>query len=80
MAYDKNMWWNLQGATPPEPALLAPPQRGELGGACNNPMCTVIGADWFNCASTSYYCDACARHINEQCLMLGIRKVCVLQF
>lgn len=81
MAYEKNVWWNLQGATPAEQFLPIndPPGRGQYLGRCNNPMCDITGVDWYNRGSQQYYCDACARHINEQCLMLGMRKVCELR-
>ena len=52
--------------------------RGEFGGRCNNAVCGNTGADWLNRASGQYYCDDCARRLNENCLILGIRKLCEL--
>jgi hypothetical protein len=74
----EDTWWNRQGALLPDPALLMPPRRGELGGTCANRACSHAGADWYNRGSCLYYCDACARQLNEQCLALGTRKVCEL--
>jgi hypothetical protein len=54
-------------------------RRGEFGGRCNNTACHSTGADWHNRASGQYYCDDCARRLNENCLSLGIRKLCELR-
>jgi hypothetical protein len=54
------------------------PRRGEFGGPCNNAACQNAGADWLNRASGQFYCDDCARRLNENCLNLGIRKLCEL--
>ncbi|MGH8480943.1 MAG: hypothetical protein ACREXU_11870 [Gammaproteobacteria bacterium] len=78
MAYE-DTWWNHQGATVAEPTLLLiAPRRGEHHGLCANPACANAGADWYNRGSCVYYCDGCARRINEQCLAAGTRKVCEL--
>jgi hypothetical protein len=80
MADDADTWWNYQGALVPDPSLLATlPKRGVLGGLCSNRRCKNEGADWYNRTSGLYYCDDCARHLNEQCLAEGTRKVCELR-
>ena len=77
---DEDTWWNYQGATLADPSLLTSlPRRGEHGGPCANKRCRHTGADWFNRGSGLYYCDECARRVNEQCLASGKRKVCELQ-
>jgi len=78
MAYE-DTWWNHQGATLPESVLPIGPRRGDFGGRCANRRCTTEGADWYNRGSGLYYCDECARHINERCLELGQRKACELR-
>ena len=78
MAYE-DTWWNYQGATVAENLLLVTPRRGERGGLCANRACRNSGADWYSRGSCVYYCDACARRLNEQCLAQGTRKVCELQ-
>lgn len=80
MSHDitSSTWWNDLGATPPEAALFAMPGKGEYHDPCNNPACDNTGADWYNRGSSMYYCDACARQINEQCLATGTRKACEL--
>jgi hypothetical protein len=55
------------------------PRRGEYGGRCSNVLCEHTGADWYNRTSGMYYCDECARRINEACLAQGERKLCMLQ-
>ena len=54
-------------------------QRGAFGSRCNNELCDNGGADWFSRASGQYYCDECARAINEMCLAQGTRKLCELR-
>ena len=76
MAYE-DTWWNYQGATIPG-FIPVPIERGTRGGLCANHACANAGADWYNRGSTLYYCDECARHINEHCLTLGTRKACEL--
>ena len=80
MSYDttSTAWWNKLGATPPEPPSWAPARKGEYRGTCT--ACDNAGADWYSRGSYMYYCDACARHINEQCLATGKRKACELHF
>jgi hypothetical protein len=55
-----------------------PPMRGEHHGRCNNALCTEVDARWYNVASTLYYCNDCARRINERCRQLGGREICEL--
>lgn len=78
MGYE-DTWWNYQGATLPETVLPVGVRRGEYGGRCGNSRCNSDGADWYNRGSGLYYCDACARQINERCLELGQRKACELR-
>jgi len=54
-------------------------RRGVYGGRCNNDYCYRDGADWHSRASGHYYCDECARVINEMCLAQGTRKICELR-
>lgn len=79
MAY-QDVWRNLRPADPAEQFWqnYGLPRRGEYGGRCNNALCACTGADWFNRASGQYYCDDCARWINETCLKQGMRKLCEL--
>lgn len=53
--------------------------RGQFDGRCNNEFCYNRGADWYSRASGNYYCDECARAINEMCLAQGTRKICELR-
>jgi hypothetical protein len=53
-----------------------PPMRGELHGRCNNALCSGVGARWYNIASAQYYCEECARRINQKCRQLGGRELC----
>ena len=76
MAYQNT--WNYQGANIPG-FMPVPAERGAHGGLCGNSKCANAGADWYNRGSNLYYCDECARQINEDCLMLGTRKSCELQ-
>ena len=78
----EDTWRNLQLATPAETfwRTCGLPGRGEFGGRCNNAMCSGSGADWYNKSSGHYYCDDCARRINESCLEQGRRKLCELHF
>ena len=43
-------------------------------------LCAHADADWYSRSSGKYYCDACARQLNEACLAQGSRKVCELHF
>ena len=78
----EHAWTNLQLASPAETfwRTYGLPRRGEFGGRCNNALCSGGGADWYNKASGHYYCDDCARRINETCLEQGRRKLCELHF
>jgi len=73
-------WRNLQLANPAETfwRFYGTPLRGEYGGRCNNALCDCTGADWYNKGSGKYYCDDCARRINESCLEQGRGKLCEL--
>lgn len=55
-----------------------PALRGEYDGRCNNALCSGIGARWYNVASTEYYCEDCARRINQECRQQGRRLLCEL--
>jgi hypothetical protein len=56
------------------------PQKGAFGGGCNTQTCAHSGADWYSRSSGKYYCDECARQLNEACLAQGARKTCELHF
>jgi hypothetical protein len=73
-------WRNLQLANPAETfwRFYGTPLRGEYGGRCNNALCNCTGADWYNKGSGKYYCDDCARRINESCLEQSRSKLCEL--
>lgn len=79
MAQD-NIWRRHDLADPAERfwRTYGLPRRGEYGGRCSNMLCAGIGADWFNRANGQYYCDECARQINESCLKQGVPKLCQL--
>lgn len=51
-------------------------RRGDLGGFCNNALCSGTRADWLNIASGRYYCADCAQRINANCLEQGRRRLC----
>jgi hypothetical protein len=75
-----NVWRDLRPEGPAEEfwRSYTLPRRGEYAGLCNNPLCPTTGADWLNRVNDRYYCDDCARWINEACLKQGIRKHCEL--
>ena len=78
----ENVWQHFEVASPADHfwRLHGAPQKGEYGGACNTQSCAHAGADWYSRSSGKYYCDACARQLNEACLAQGSRKVCELHF
>lgn len=39
--------------------------KGEFKGSCNRSACQQPGALWYNFGTQRYYCEACARLINE---------------
>jgi hypothetical protein len=43
------------------------PDKGLKGGSCNRTACQAPGAMWFNHSTRAYYCQWCARLINESC-------------
>ena len=63
-----DQFWQASGA----------PIRGEYGGACGTYTCANTGADWRSRSSGKYYCDTCARELNEACLAQGTPKICQL--
>ena len=73
-------WWNLSLATPAEQYWkdYGLPHKGEYGGRCHHVTCSNPGADWYNKSSGKYYCDSCARSINQMCLQQGQTKLCEL--
>lgn len=81
MAYE-NIWQHFDVAPPAEHFWRAngTPKKGEFGGACNTHTCSHAGADWYSRSSGKYYCDTCARELNEACLAQGTRKICELHF
>lgn len=74
MAYEKASVENI-----PKVLFTTLPPKGEFGGRCNNPQCFNIGADWHSQTSDRYYCDECARELNEGCLTQGKPKACKLR-
>jgi hypothetical protein len=78
----KKSWWSSQQVAPLTPLLGSGstlPRRRTFGGQCFHVTCTNIGADWYNKGNSRYYCDRCARGINEDCLEQGQTKLCELQ-
>jgi hypothetical protein len=41
------------------------PTRNNRGGRCFRASCRAPGATWFNKSSRAYYCQSCARKIND---------------
>lgn len=39
--------------------------KGTWGGNCNRTACQQPGAVWWNSSTRAYYCQSCARKINE---------------
>lgn len=39
--------------------------KGEFSGECNRTACKTKNAQWFNKITQAYYCDRCARMINQ---------------
>lgn len=81
MAHDQ-VWQHFEIASPAEHfwRVHGSPRKGEFGGVCNTQSCAHTGADWYSRSSGKYYCDACARQLNETCLAQGARKICELHF
>ena len=79
MAHDTH-WWQLQLASPSQHYWKEHtlPAKGEYGGQCQHHSCSQTGADWYNRSSGKYYCDPCARAINELCLHQAMPKLCEL--
>lgn len=74
------VWQNRKTATAVERWLHSVSQRrGQYGERCNNELCNNRGADWYSRASGQFYCDECARRINEMCLAQGTPKLCGLR-
>ena len=75
-----DIWQQFQVANPAEKFWSGhvAPRRGEYGGPCSNVLCDGLGADWYNRKVGAYYCDICARRINQACLKLGVTKHCEL--
>ncbi|HUR41492.1 MAG TPA: hypothetical protein VM240_10035 [Verrucomicrobiae bacterium] len=73
-------WSNLKLASPVETYWkeYGLPLKGEYGGQCYHLTCTRGSADWYNKSSGRYFCDPCARAINEICLAQGQKKLCEL--
>lgn len=72
-------WWKREQRLASLPNLARPAaKRGAFGGQCFHVTCQTTGADWFNRLDHRYYCDECARRINEGCLAEGLTKVCEL--
>lgn len=79
---NEQVWQHFEIATPADHfwRMNGAPKKGEFGGACNTQSCAHADADWYSRSSGKYYCDACARQLNEACLAQGSRKVCELHF
>ena len=71
-----NFWHERKTASAVARWLHSRMHRGQQGGRCSNELCDAWGAQWLSRASGSYYCDECARRINDMCLMQGTRKIC----
>lgn len=70
-------WWSPQQVA----GLLGGPplaRRGAFGGQCHHVTCTQRGADWYNKSNGRYYCDSCARGINDMCEYQGEARLCEL--
>lgn len=39
--------------------------KGNKGGECNRTGCSVIGASWYNQFTQRWYCESCAKRINQ---------------
>lgn len=39
--------------------------KGKYGGNCNRTACQQPGAVWWNSSTRAFYCQSCARKINE---------------
>jgi hypothetical protein len=48
-----------------QPMLDRSPEKGEKGGECNRTACTTPDARWYNQYTQRWYCDACAKRINQ---------------
>lgn len=46
-------------------ALCEHPQKGDRGGECNRTVCENENAQWFNHSTRAWYCEDCARQLNE---------------
>jgi hypothetical protein len=61
-----------------ETALMVatmPLDKGKHGGACNRGACNERPADWWNPHMAAYYCEGCAKKINES-LAASKLKLC----
>lgn len=72
-------WWSAQQLEPLVPVLGSHETRkGTFGGQCFHVTCRHSGADWFNQRNERYYCDSCARAINDDCAQQGVPASCEL--
>lgn len=78
----EEIWNDLGLATPADHYWRShgEPLKGQYRGECERKACTNHGADWYNKSSGKYYCDECARALNEICLDQGAPKLCELHF
>lgn len=77
---NSNAYWAAQVAIPADYFWKhhGAPRKGEYGGQCYQVTCRNSHAEWYNKGSGRYYCDECARAINEMCLDEGMPKLCEL--
>lgn len=41
------------------------PEKGNKGAECNRTACTTSPADWYNQYTQRWYCETCAKRINQ---------------
>ncbi len=46
-------------------AFCRHPAKGDRGGSCNRTVCENENAQWFNHSTRAWYCETCARTLNE---------------
>lgn len=55
------------------------PDKGQKNGSCNRRACQEPPAVYFNSATLAYYCERCARELNEAALRFdGVEELCKL--
>ena len=75
-------WWSeltKQASAAPHFFPSEAPRKGAFGSGCFHLTCRNADARWFNTDNCRYYCDSCARGINQTCAEQGRSAACNLR-